>query len=860
MTNPKPSWIERYPLWISLALSAVVWAVLTWPLPLHLDHAIPAGVTSPQTGAHIVHNLPGDHMQLLYHFWLFADMVSGHTPWFYNLYEFNTGSDTATWMPGSYYVPFSPLFTLGYWMRNQAFGWNFAGFVSIWLTAYFTWLLIRRYTRCPAAILLGVLAALLLPYRWHSLLGGSPTGFGMTLVPLVFLGIDLAIREDRVWGGVLAGFSILLACWSDTHVYFFVTVTAPAWGILALVQRRDIDWLDGRTWMRWTKALLPVLLFVALSFTFSKITASHIQESTSSAGRTLREVALFSPRPEGLFNAHATGISHQIYIGYGYVLIAALGFALLAFRACRPGCTIRRPFAVLILLTVAATGIVFLALGPFGPFEGRALLAARKLVPPYTMIRQPAKIYALLPTVLAVMTAISIGICSSFIARRWIRWTIYLAVAGLLLAEQHGQMRPVLSTLDDDNAAYAAIAEDALARDVACRAVVVTLWPGDSHYTSLYQYYASLHRIRLANGYRPFVPQAYKDHFYSVYETINRGNLTAEQVDGLIERGIDYLLLHEDLYPEKVSPLPVGFALRNFLNHPRLDLVRTDGPVWAFRLRDRDREVTPWRPDWNTWMPARTVEAERWKRHGGEAIADEGATNRRFVRFANEGDILWSTMAAITDVDQLRWKVRARGHGELRAEIFVQHQSAGDLPVRVASDDWTWVEIPMPQTDPDLVHQFGLNWVSGAVDLDHGMLVGGDDIMSLIRRSPDRRAVLPAGLFFHAGATDPDSGDVVFDETYPRLGIVFYGPRLPLEPGRYRLRVEGDSSAPEDTVYGEWVLERPYGQALTTVEVAGSESLDLEIEVTDNLPWQLVFTRRSADRLVLRNLVIEALP
>ena len=37
--------------------------------------------------------VPGDHLQLVYNYRLFSDMLTGHTPWFYNLYEFNTGNE-----------------------------------------------------------------------------------------------------------------------------------------------------------------------------------------------------------------------------------------------------------------------------------------------------------------------------------------------------------------------------------------------------------------------------------------------------------------------------------------------------------------------------------------------------------------------------------------------------------------------------------------------------------------------------------------------------------------------------------------------------------------------------------------------
>ena len=63
--------------------------MFTWPLPRHVLTAIPFAARAD--GPSHTQMAAGDHLQLLYNFWLFADTLAGHTPWGYNLYEFNAG-------------------------------------------------------------------------------------------------------------------------------------------------------------------------------------------------------------------------------------------------------------------------------------------------------------------------------------------------------------------------------------------------------------------------------------------------------------------------------------------------------------------------------------------------------------------------------------------------------------------------------------------------------------------------------------------------------------------------------------------------------------------------------------------------
>jgi hypothetical protein len=62
---------------------------------------------------------------------------------------------------------------------------------------------------------------------------------------------------------------------------------------------------------------------------------------------------------------------------------------------------------------------------------------------------------------------------------------------------------------------------------------------------------------------------------------------------------------------------------------------------------------------------------------------------------------------------------------------------------------------------------------------------------------------LPAACFFHAGQTDRKGKWVTLRAAYEPDSIVFYGPKLPLEPGTYSAELIFDSPASIGTLLGQ---------------------------------------------------------
>ncbi len=128
----------------------------------------------------------------------------------------------------------------------------------------------------------------------------------------------------------------------------------------------------------------------------------------------------------------------------------------------------------------------------------------------------------------------------------------------------------------------------------------IPLWPGDSHQSSLYEYYITLDRLRRVNGYTPIVTRQYIDTVYKPLATLNMGLLDGRQFARLKKMGVRFITVHDnpDVFPRKVSPFPPHITVRRLMNSPYLKfvpiknmmdlpgLVRENKKLYLFQLVD----------------------------------------------------------------------------------------------------------------------------------------------------------------------------------------------------------------------------------------------------------------------------------
>jgi hypothetical protein len=817
----------------SFLVTLAVWACFSWPLPVHVTEGISSTARNVEEQS-AREMIPGDHLQLLYHFRLAADFAAGKIPLFHNVYEFNTGSDEERYQPGPYYAPFSLLFALLKPVGGEALAWNLTGMVSLWLTFWATLLLVRRYVPDPWTAWCAASLGILLPYRWISLGGGSPAGFGMMWIPLVFLGLEMMAVDRKARGGLLAGLSIYFSSWADTHVFFFAVLAAPVWILFSYLVQRD-RWIPRREeWaplLRSASPLLASAVLVALQVLATKKRLAGT--GAGAAGRSLKEVLLFSPPFQESLLFWDPGRTGETYLGIVMVLLTVSGAAAAsaAFLQRRAG---RRTLFSLAALTGLVAAAAVLASGPRGPLGPEGWSALRALVPPYAMVRQPAKGYCLRPTALSVAAALSLKALFGGDGRGpLLRRGAPVAVAALLFFDYRIRIDTMVSLLASEQGAYRAVAEDAAAAGLRPHLLALPLWPGDSHWTSVNQHYVSLYGLRMVNGYRPYVPSSYIEKVFRPLERFNKGSYPDRLLDDLLAKEIHYLVLHEDAFPEKVSPFGVSHTLQALFDHRRIRPLASDGPAWAFRVLATPGEASG--PSWTYRAPTRIWEADKLRNVKAVRGDDPSAGNGRYLRLTSEAGAVATPSVGMYALEGLQFQARVRGEGPLELEVLADGESIGKERFILKEKDWIWHALPVP-ADLDYA-RLALRAASGGqADLD---LIGLVCVPWSFPPRPEPLRV-PAPVFFHAGFTEIERGEVVLSPERDPADVVFYGPRLPLKAGKYRVEVAYRSPAPPGTLLGEFFVRYPT-VAKDRVPLSAGEPFTMTYLHPEDLPVSLGF-------------------
>ena len=740
---------------------------------------------------------PGDHIQLLYHFWLTKTKLSAKTPPFSNVYEFNLGDDSARreFDPG--YLPFSLVYSAvaGSGLSHAA-AWNLAQLAAI-LTAYlFLFLLASRYSASRATAHFAAALAMCVPYQWINLAGGSPTGFGMAFVPGVALGIDIAVRDGKTRGGALAGIALLF-CWtSDLHCLAFALMLAPAWVLIAAL-RSDIS-PQNRAELKneivnLLRALWPLMLSGIIVLGVAMWLASFYAKTDAAGGRSIDDLARNSPIWQALRGVVLRpGADANAYVGP--VVWIAVPLSLFAFATDLALKRNRRKSAGGILLCAGIVFVIFLALGTNGPLEGLALRVMRKLAPPYKMIRQPLKVFCLLPTLLAPIIAIGLANLRGENGRNaGIRSAAFrttrIALAAAVIICVRKELRLAVCLIPDGNAVYAAVRAESEKPNVLC----IPIWPGDSAWSSLYQLNTMLEDVRMANGYSAVCTADYLRGAYSVFEPVTQGLVGEKQLAAFREYGITDILLYADAFPEKVSPFPIGTTIARLMANPNLRYVENRNSR-IFRFKTNGEPGTPG----DFGAPRFVSPARRWS-----SIA--GTFNAAGIDPANA---VAHTRSPVFITDDLAWQVRLRETPSAPASVAEWRR----FPVRVpenAAPDWSVISFVAAEECP------------GAEVLDI-LLTLGD-----IPLGRDEIELWPATHFFTGGI--PVFGDsvlgnsLIFKSGEDSTDESFYGFGLPLDEGKWDIEVtwadiSDDEVPPHESAGTFYVIAE--GEILAQEEVA----------------------------------------
>lgn len=840
----------------SVLVVLAIWMFFSWPVPRYLGEGISSASQNVEKGGTRA-MIPGDHLQFLYQFWLTGDTLKGNTPLFINPYEFNVGTDADGAFRGTYYVPFSLFYALGEGMGGRAFGYNFNQVITLWIMFVFTWLLVRRYSHEDWISLGAAAVGLSLPYAWVTMFDGSPTGLTMMWVPIIFWALDVMIAERKVWAGVVAGIGICLAE-SDTHVFFFVLLASPAWCVLSFLFHYPRQWPSRALCRSILKAALPLILFLGVAVGQVWYVRHSVQDTAlATTSRSIEEIRAGSPLLSGMIRLANSGEGRKIYVGGYLMALLAAGAAMFLWARRREGTERKFPLLPVVLLGVGLVGVGLLASGVHNPGGPRAWKVVMTLIPPYAMIRQPHKIFCLMPVLIALAASILWPALLRGLSPRWQKAAL-LAMVLPMIFDFGSRIHPTICLLDREQGAFKAIADDARAEgNLRPHLLSLPIWPGDSHFDSLNEYYVSLYRLRMVNGYGGTVRKSYQDNIFQRLESMNVGSLSDEQLDFLLSRGVGYLVLHEDCFPEKVSPFPVGQVLEALQAHPRLKGIGSEGAIWAFKILPLAKikmgatERTPplnknsllegfvsSKPFSMYYFPARQFEFE--------------ALRRAAACSAPQGPI--TVPSSMTRLDlPLKWWVRARGAGTVLVATVVGPVTNPPVRRGVDSRDWTWERISIPEGTGVAGVGAVVGWADGAVELDSIILAAGD----WASPAPGTRLELPASDFFHAGYSRQEDRSITLRANYEPSSIVFYGPKLPLDAGLYAIELVFDSPAAAGTLLGQYNIRWSGDESQDwTPVVAGARATSRFVQ-KDNRPFFLAFRfERSADVTMRKVIVI----
>ena len=501
----------------------------------------------------------GDVLQLYYHLWLVRDGLLGSTRLFWDPYQFRIGEPRwnlpQTFFPLS--LPFTALSVFG-----SPAAYNILVFLSFPLSGLAAYALVRRYTGSTLGAAVAGIAFALAPARLGPLFGGHAAGFAAAFVPLVLWGLDVALVDRRVVGGLMGGGALLALAMLDPHYAYIMGAVALAylpirWSVMTPPRRISLGPLA-------TFALLAV---GGVGWLYM-LSQAFLRGSVASAGRSLDVVRLLSPGPARL-------LLPETYVGL-FVLLLAL-FGLWTAVPDRQG-RVRAFYGL-----VAAAGLV-LGLGPtLRYFPLYNLLHG--VVPFFNLIRNPEKFRIL--TSLGGVVLAGYGV-SALRARLPVRARIPASaflIAAVLV--ETPPWHPITVTRFPDNPVYAAVGADSR------KVLYLPLWPGDSVWSAVYLYATTLTRVPMLNGYSPMVSRRYLTEVYEPLRGLNVGRVGPVEYAALRRLGVTHVVLDRALFPPDVSPLPSAFTVEGLRNSSGLVLERSEDPLWLFRVVDTPEAIQP---------------------------------------------------------------------------------------------------------------------------------------------------------------------------------------------------------------------------------------------------------------------------
>jgi hypothetical protein len=515
--------------------------VATWPGVRSFTSAFPAdgGDGHGETAA-------GDHLQLVYRFWLVGHRLArGEAPWV-DPYSFQPVVEPQTVLGG---WPFG----FAFWPLEAAFGpvvaWNALLLALTMAAGLLTYGWLRSLDVGALGAAAGGLAFAIAPYRL-SRSGVHLLGWAAVLLPLALLAIERSRaaptrRRAHGWGALAAAALVSVPLSGQLHLALGVVPFALAY---AAVRFHPVA-------SAWTGAGALAAVGVGLAVRYTVI-----EGSAEEGGRSLAEVGEFSAEWIDLVSRwRLGGLEDFVYLGWLTPVLAAVGLALLWRRG-------RRGLAL--LLGVAAVVPALLALGTNLPLYAPLWHA----LPPLRFPRVPGRLLPVADLALAALAAVAVAQAALVLAGRRGRaaGTALLSLVALDLLVL--PLEP--SVVDTENRAYRV-----LRTAPPGRLLELPLVEPGIHFGSVYDWYALQAPRERLSGYSTLAPRPALDFFFT-RNRLSCGIWLPGDDDLLDQLGVAYVAFHPGVYAQARVP-GAWFAWHGLLEHGFAPLA-SDGPVTLF--------------------------------------------------------------------------------------------------------------------------------------------------------------------------------------------------------------------------------------------------------------------------------------
>ncbi|MCX6357800.1 MAG: hypothetical protein NT045_08025, partial [Candidatus Aureabacteria bacterium] len=285
----------------------------------------------PVPGLELVHQHPGDNIQLMYRFWLFEKALTGEIPFFSNDFEFSTPLTPPTFTTQG--IPISFIFML-FMPFGSITAYNALIILSFLAAGIAMALLVRELTGSPGASVVCGLLYTCIPNRLGHLYGGHMGGFVFFLMPLSIYCLERAwrcasggrpaARKAFSWG-FGCGLCFLCAAPTELHISFYMGILLVLYFLVRFAGHLAHEGL--RNALRTARLplcglLLPVAVTIGYLFW---VKFYYLAASAVGAGRSMRTVQAYSPGLVDIFYK-SPNAEKNISLGVLPLLCAIYGF------------------------------------------------------------------------------------------------------------------------------------------------------------------------------------------------------------------------------------------------------------------------------------------------------------------------------------------------------------------------------------------------------------------------------------------------------------------------------------------------------------------------------------------------------